>query len=208
MRTTVFDIETTDLAANFGRLLCCSFIDVVPGVPNLPKFTTTFRRDYKKWQGGKLTDDRKLAIAIRDRLEDADIIVGWNSILFDVPFVNTRLAAYGERPIQVGEKYGSHHIDLMYYAGGQSLRLGSRRLDVVTKFFGTTPKTPLTAEIWAEASVGDKEAMKQVVEHCEADVCATADVFPKLAPFVKKVQFNLSQVYPFLKDIPSTRPVI
>lgn len=200
MRATVFDIESTDLGGNFGRLLCCSFVDI--GTTKV----TTYRRDRAPYKGRRLTDDSKLALAIRDRLEQADIVIGWNSILFDAPFINARLAAIGERPLHVGEKYGSFHLDLMYYAGGQAMRLPGKRLDVVSKFFKVPNlKTPLTPEVWAEAAAGDKKALDEVVAHCEADVLATADVFPKLAPFVKKVQFNLSEVWPFLDQIPSRR---
>lgn len=202
MRATVFDLETTDLGGNFGRLLCSSFLDLGAD----PDTTTTYRRDMKPWKGRKLTDDGKLAVAIRNRLEQADIVIGWNSILFDVPFLNARLAAVGERPLKLGEKFGSFHLDLMYYAGGSSMRLGSKRLEKVTKFFHVAhEKTPLTEEVWADAASGDRDAMEKVVEHCIADVQATADVFPHLAPFVKKVQFNLSEVYQFLADIPSRR---
>lgn len=201
MRVTVFDIETTDLGANFGRLLACSFID-----HPFDGKVETYRRDYKKWAGKKLTDDSKLAVAIRDRLEAADIIVGWNSIMFDVPFINARLMHAGERPLRVGKTNATHHLDIMYYAGGQHMRIGSRRLDVVTKFFNVPNlKTPLTAEVWAEASVGDKAAMNDVVEHCEADVRATSDVLHKLAPHVKKIQFTLSEVWPFIGEIPSRK---
>lgn len=200
MRVTVFDIEATDLGGNFGRLLCCSFVDL--GSDKVE----TYRRDSKPWKGRKLTDDAKLAVAIRDRLEQADIIVGWNSILYDVPFINTRLVAAGERPIQVGERYGSHSLDLMYYAGGQSMRLPGRRLDLVARFFHCGhEKTPLTPEVWAEAATGDPESMELVVEHCEADVLVTREVFYKLAPFVKKIQFNLSDVWSFIEEIPSKK---
>lgn len=200
MKVTFFDIEATDLGANFGRLLCCSFVDL--GSDKV----RTFRRDAAPHRGRKLTDDRKLAVAIRDELESSDIIVSWNGILYDVPFINTRLTAYGERPVQVGEKYGSHHLDLMYYAGGQAMRLPGRRLETVSKFLKVdNAKTPLVPEDWAEAAIGDAEAMEKVVEHCEADVLVLRDVFPHLAPFVKKVTFNLSEVYPVIDQIPSRR---
>ena len=201
MQCTVFDIEATDLGGNFGRLLCCSFLDLGEKAK-----VETYRRDHKPWRGRKLTDDAKLAVAIRDRLEEADIIIGWNSILYDVPFINARLVAAGERPVRVGEKYGSHHLDLMYYAGGQSMRLPGRRLDTVAKFFHCdNQKTPLTPEVWAEAATGDKEAMAEVVAHCEADIKVTREVFKHLAPFVKKIQFNLGDVWTFIEQIDSRR---
>lgn len=114
MRVTFFDIEATDLGGHFGRLLCCSFVDLETGK------VETFRRDRKRWKGKSLTVDKKLAVAIRDKLEAADIVVSWNGILYDLPFVNSRLVAARERPIHIGEKYGSWHVDLMYYASGRA----------------------------------------------------------------------------------------
>lgn len=199
MKVVFFDTESTDLAASWGRLLCASFVTLDGNV-------YTFRGDRKPYIGKNKIDDSKLAVVIRDELEDSDIIVGWNSILHDVPLINARLAKAGERPLQLGEKYGVLNLDLMYYAGGQSMKIGGRRLDTVAKYFECeNQKTPLDGETWQLAGVGDKEAMDAVVEHCEADVLVLRDVFPHLAPGVKKFQFNLGEVYPFLTALPSRR---
>lgn len=144
--------------------------------------------------------------AIRDELERADMIVGWNSILHDVPLLNARLSAVSERPLKIGEKHGISHLDLMYYAGGQSMKIGSRRLDNVANFFDTSDtKTKLDGEIWQLAAAGEIEAMDQIVEHCEKDVLILREVWPRLAPHVKKFQFTLSEIWPFLGTIPSRR---
>lgn len=199
MRVTIWDLETTDLQANFGRLLCCSFVDL--GSDDVE----TFSRSKAKYKSGKWADndDGKLATAIRNRLEKADIIVGWNSILYDQPFLNTRLQATDERPLHVGQSYGSTHLDLMYYAGGQMMRAGGRRLETIAKFFNLAhQKTPLTPETWSKAAAGNTAALLEVEEHCEADVRVTRDVFWKLAPHIKKIQFTLADVYPWLLEIP------
>jgi len=196
MKVTFWDLETSDLGGNFGRLFCGSFVDLGADQPS------TFRRDVKPWRSARRSDDSKLAVAIRERLELADVIVGWNSILFDQPFLNARLLAAGERPLHVGEKYALPHVDLMYYARGQGMRIGSSKLDTVAKFFHSAhQKTPLLPEVWAMAIEGDKEAWNDIVEHCEADVLVLQDVWEKLAPLVKKVQFTLSEVWKFLPDI-------
>lgn len=200
MKVIAFDTESTDLSASWGRILCCSYTDVITGE------TWTHRADKKPWKGASLTDDSKLCIAIRDELETADIIIGWNSILHDIPLLNARLAVAGEKQVRLGEKYLTRHLDLMYYAGGQSLKIGGRRLDTVAKFFGTdNQKTPLDGKTWQDAAAGVKAAMDLVVEHCEADVLVLRDLFPKLAPYVQKFQFPLSEVWPFIDRIPSRK---
>lgn len=201
MRVTFWDIEATDLNANFGRLLCCSFLDLDGSE------VETFRSDQRKYKGKNAIDDSKLAVAIRDRLEASDIVVGWNSILYDAPFVNTRLALAGERPLRLTKDAGTLHIDPMWYAnGGSSLRIGSKKLDNVAKFFSCeNQKTPLTGPVWALAAAGDREAFDQVVEHCEADVRVLRDVWNHMTPFIKKHTFSLAEVADLLPLIPSRK---
>lgn len=200
MKVVFFDTESTDLAANWGRILCASFLTLGE------EEVLTYRKDSKPFVGKNKIDDGKLTRAIRNQLESADIIIGWNSILHDVPLLNARLADAGERPIHVGERHGSIHLDLMWYAGGQSMKIGGRKLDTVARFFGVEhEKTALDGETWQLAAAGDSTAMDEVVEHCEADVLVLRDVWPHLAPGVKKHQFTLSEVWPFLTEIPSRR---
>src|SRR5207253_9194144 len=105
--------------------------------------------------------------------ESADIVVGWNSILHDVPLLNARLARVGERPCNLDEKHGTRHLDAMYYVGGTSMKIGGRRLDTAAKFFDLeNQKTPLNGEVWQRAAAGDKKAMDQIVIHGEGDVVA------------------------------------
>lgn len=197
MKVIFFDTESTDLAASWGRILCCSFV----GIDGEPY---TFRGDRRPYIGRNKIDDSKLVRAIRDELERADMIVGWNSILHDIPLMNARLNLANERSVATGEKHATWHLDAMFYVGGQSMKIGGRKLDTAAKFFKVDhQKTPLDGEIWQLAGVGDKEAMDSVVEHCEADVLVLRDLWPYYAPHVKKFSFTLSEVYPFIGSIPS-----
>lgn len=199
MRVLFFDIESTSLSANWGRVLCTSFA-------GLEGSTWTLRRDEKPFRGKTKVDDAKLVKAIRDEIEDSDIIVGWNSILFDVPLLNARLAVAGERPIRVGAKHGTMHIDLMWYAGGSSMRIGGRKLATVSKFFGVEhSKTELDGDTWQLAAAGDYEAMDDVATHCEQDILVLRDLWPHLAPGIMKHNFAMSEVWKFIDKIPSRR---
>lgn len=198
MRVTFFDTESTDLAASWGRILCGSFVDLSSDD------VITHRRD--TFEQSTIIDDADVCAAIKDELEGSDIVVGWNSILHDIPLVNARLAANGMDPIRLGEKFGTYHLDLMWYSGGQSMKVGGRKLDTIAKFFqAENQKTPLNGETWQLAAAGNAEAMDSVVEHCEADVLVLRDLWPQLAPHVKKITFNLSEVYHVIEEIRSRR---
>lgn len=172
-----FDIEATSLKGNFGRLLCVS------GAEDNGK-VTTFRADDPELEGTRLRDDSRVAVAARDYLEQFDIIVGWNSKGYDIPFLNTRLLMAGERPVRT-----RWQIDLMWKAKKFSLALHSARLDAVAKTFRTPhQKTSLDPDIWLDAALLDKDAMDYVVEHCEADVLVLREVFRHLKPLLKELR--------------------
>lgn len=172
-----FDIEATDLKANFGRLLCMSVADMFGNV-------VTLRSDAPEFRGERVRDDRLLAIGCRDLLETYDVIVGWNSKKYDVPFIDSRLTIHDERPL----RKDIMHIDPMYKAGQFSLALQSRRLDSVAQTFRLDEqKTPIDPEFWMDAALGDSAAMDYVVEHCEADVLTLRAAFHRLKPLIRNV---------------------
>ena len=98
MRIASFDIETTDLKANMGIVLCASFHEIVP-----PGYFKNHHNKVNKPYTIKLniTDpydpnpDKELVIAIRDELETYNGIVTWNGKMFDLPFINARLMFHG-----------------------------------------------------------------------------------------------------------------
>lgn len=175
IRTIWWDLETTGLTAIMGRVLCCSFADSWGNVK-------TFR--YEDYPGTPIIDDGPLCVAIRDELEKAGHWVTWNGRLFDVPLLNARLLKAGERPL----RKDIMHTDLMYYARGQFVRIGSSKLVNVSTFVESPhQKTPLEWETWQLAATGDKDSMDLVVEHCEADVLTTRDVFAVLVPHLTTI---------------------
>lgn len=188
MKVVCWDLETTDLKAMMGTLLCCAFQEVVPegfyrnhrGVPPAPYLFKLERGQKDKYDPNP---DRTLAVRIRDELEKYNIIVGWNSKMFDAPFLNARLLSFGERPLQP-----QFHLDLMYYAGGVSNRIGSRKLVNVQKFLKLEDaKTQIEWDVWKAAGLGDPKAMKEVAHHCEMDVKVLGQAYWHLLPYVARL---------------------
>ena len=103
-----------------GQDLRRSFLDGETGE------VTTFRADEKPWRGRSKIDDSKLAVAIREHLERYKLIAGHNSKLFDIPFINARLAKHGERPVNV-----EWHMDTRWFLNSASMRIGSAKLENV-----------------------------------------------------------------------------
>jgi uncharacterized protein YprB with RNaseH-like and TPR domain len=169
----MFDIETTNLDASIGMILCAC-VKVMGG--------ETFTAVSRIPDGGYM-DDHKTVVTIRDWLESYDYVCTYYGTGFDLPYLNTRLLIHGERPIN-----RIRHVDL-YYTAKFQLKLHSNRLAVVAEtLFGTSDKTRVLGPVWTRAAQGDPKAMEYIVEHCQIDVEVLERVFNHLRGFV-----NLSE---------------
>ena len=176
----MFDLETSGLEGDVGRLLCGSILDVTSGK------MTSYRRDVLK--GKNRADDSKLAKALRDELEKYHITIGWYSKGFDIAFLNTRLVKAGLKPIR------SHlHLDPIWACKGwRGLKPRSAKMAVMSEFFNLGERKPgVDVDVWIDAAhAGDKAAMDILVERCEADVRITHELTIKLLDtgLIKSIQ--------------------
>ena len=180
MRVGVWDLETTDLVGDFGRLICAVIYDTKS------RKYTTFRND--EFAGpDNMQDDRELVVAVRDALETYHITVGWYSKGFDIPFLNTRLIYHGERPL------ARHlHLDSIWVCKGwRGLKARNGRLATIAEFFDLKDRKPgVDACVWIDARQGDVKAINEVVDRCKADVKITWQITERLmnAGLVKNIQ--------------------
>lgn len=180
MRIVAIDLETTDLKAMMGVLLCGSFQPIIPPEYDQPEAYTLFDSDPDLKDANP---DKELAVGLRDEIEKYDCIVTWNGKMFDIPFLNARLLKHHERPVRV-----KFHFDAMYQAGYSANRIGSKKLVNVQKFLDCTEaKTDIVWDVWKLAIKGDDEALAQVIEHCEQDVKVLAEVYWRLLPYLKNL---------------------
>ncbi len=176
LRSVAWDLETTDLHALMGRILCCSFHDMETGE------TWTLRGDRGEFHNSDdPIDDSALAVAIRDTLEQYDVLISYNGILFDHKMLKARLLKAGER---MPEKRWI--VDPMW-----NIRTNfkmSSKLANVTKFVGGEEKPAPTWDDWQRAAAGHKGGMDVIVDRCEADVRILADVARRIKPTIQQLQ--------------------
>lgn len=168
----MFDLETSNLDANFGEILCGCI------KPLYGKITTFAIPTFEAGDPWTLISDNEVAVQLRDELRKYDYIVTWFGTRFDMPYLTTRLIDSRE------EKIGPiRHLDL-YYTSRWKLKLHSNRLAAVGDFlFGKTKKDNYAGNTWMQALRGHKPAIDYVVKHCEKDVEELERVFEELAPF-------------------------
>ena len=182
MKVVAYDLETSDLNAFMGRVLCASFqriidLDFLNDIPaKYHPAPYTLRLDDKRFYNpDDPSDDSKLVVAIRDELSKYNTVVSWNGKMFDNRFLNAKLAEYKEAPLST-----QFHYDPMWTVRN-SLRIGSSKLVNVQKFLNLTEsKTDITWKEWQRALSGSKDAMDVVAYHCEQDVKVLVEAYWRL----------------------------
>jgi uncharacterized protein YprB with RNaseH-like and TPR domain len=178
----VFDIETSNLNADFGIILCAVIMDV--NTKEIKILRWDEMPEFKKDR----SSDKQLCQAIKKELESYDVIIGYNSSKFDIPFLNTRLIKNGCEMLT-----GIKHIDLLYSVR-YHLKLSRNTLENLTDFLETKDrKTKVDGSQWTKALVmagtpKGKKAMDYIVEHCVYDVKTLAEVFGEIKDTIKVIK--------------------
>lgn len=168
MKVAYFDLETWDLKPQFGPILAASVLDYGTGEMR------TFRvDDYKRRRKAvDMTDDHALCVDLRDHLETFHLTSGWYSKGFDLTHLRSRLVLHKERPLKE-----MLHLDcIWHYKGWRGLRPMSSKMKHVSEFLGLERKPDVEPEVWMKAKGGNRKAMDEVCERCEADVRITAAI--------------------------------
>ena len=175
MRIATFDIETTQLDATYGRILCACF-----------KFTD--EDQVRTVKAPRYKDEPRALAKIVEIYNKADIFVTWNGKMFDVPFVNARLMIRrnddDRLPSILDPK--KFHIDLMWMC--KKLRTRGSRMDGAAKDLRTRhQKYDVPGEDWIRAADGDRDALDRIVRHCEFDVEITEDLLDRFRPYLRRI---------------------
>lgn len=176
--TLVIDIETTDLAADRGVVLCVCYES-----SKHPGEICTLRNDEisKGWKKGRRGDDKEIVRRTNTVIREHDVVVAHNGQRFDLPFLRTRAMRWGLPALE--EPKIVDPLAILW----RKHRLRSNRLGALSDILGLSDKkTPLDLSVWADAMLnGSKSAMDLIVEHCEADVRVLSGVLPHVTPYVK-----------------------
>lgn len=152
------DIECSNLSADFGIVLSYAIAD---GSSN-----KIYKRCITKNELKTCLDKKVVESCIKD-MSKFDRLVGYYSSRFDIPFLRTRAIALGLDFPEVGFMY---HNDL-YFTVRNKLKLSRNRLDVACEaLFGSTIKTKIKPTHWIRALMGEKEALKYILDHNVRDV--------------------------------------
>lgn len=177
-RSAIYDLETTDLNGQIGRILC--------GVILMfdPEELYVFRADqYEAWKVGRRSDDREVCGDILAVLECADIHLAHNGRFFDRKFLSTRAIAHEFRPVQPQKLFDPCQ------KAREQFRLASNSLESVADHLNIPiKKTPFESNVWARAMLdGNQTDMDYIVDHCVRDVFVLTHISRRIAPWVKNL---------------------
>lgn len=165
MRIGFFDIEASNLSANYGILLTACIKPY--GENNITKIV-------------KKSTNKVDTLAVKETikaLNQYDLIVTWYGVRYDVPFIKTRALL---KNIPFGIDPRIRHLDL-WDACRKYMKFTSNRLDTVSTDLGFAEKTRISGEIWNKAVQGDSKAVAYVLHHNVKDVQVLEKVYNSFA---------------------------
>jgi uncharacterized protein YprB with RNaseH-like and TPR domain len=170
-RILVYDIEATNLDADFGYVLAIGYKWL--GEP--ASSTKVLSLDeFPRYEVDR-TDDRQILKAFEKVYLQADAILHYNGARYDEPYVNTRRLIHGMDPLPRRPR-----IDLLYTAKS-TFRMRGKSLDRVAKTLRTkNQKSPVAGHHWVRAMSGYRASLQYIVKHCRADVLVLEEVYMRL----------------------------
>lgn len=174
MRLISWDLETSNLNADYGVILCAGWKVVGEGRPHIISI-----RDFPLYEKDP-TNDREVLKALSDVLLTADCWLTWYGTYFDIPFLNTRLLYHGLPIVPPNHA----HID-GWKTSRNRLKLRNNRLNTVQDFLGlANEKDAVKGPIWIRAISGDQRALRYIESHCRKDVLVLEEAYERLKPLI------------------------
>lgn len=140
--------------------------------------------DSKKVEFRSVHHDGKQTMlnAIHQLMDEADVIVGWNSKAFDIKHLHREFLEAGMTP-------PSPHQDLdLMLTAKQRFKLPSNKLDYVAQLLGVGAKVKHTGfQLWLDCMAGNEKAWRMMKRYQIQDVNLLLDVHDKLRPWIKSV---------------------
>lgn len=173
-RLGFFDIEASNLDADYGQCLCWCIKE--GGSDKIHEA----RLSLADVEAG--IEDKRIIQECVDTFGKFDRIVTYYGTGFDLPFVRARALITGV-PFPA---YGSlKHRDL-YYLIRNKFKLSSRRLEnACRQLLGSTEKTRIDAKYWRQAVRGEKKSIDYIIDHCRKDVLDLERLYVKTEQFQK-----------------------
>ena len=184
-RILVVDIETKLIDVRTFAIRD-QYLDIKQ-IRDIPKSARTIHCIGYKWLG-----DRKAHVLsewehgysgmirrIRDLLDEADGVIGFNHVNFDMKKMRGQFALEGIDDIKPPT-----NIDI--YKTVRNMGFPSSKLDYIAQAFGIGRKVKHPGfEMWDDTLDGCPKAQRKMAKYCAGDVRLTEDVYFRLRPYIQ-----------------------
>lgn len=171
-----FDLETTDLKADFAIILCGC-------VKPFGKKPIVFRSDdYSSWKDNR-SNDKAIVKDISDELRKHAIIMTHYGTGFDIPFLRAKMMHFGMEPLP--SMFG---IDT-YRIAKNNFKVSSRGLKNLVYYAGVGAKGSVERCQWERASLdGARDAMDEIVQYNILDCEVLESLAMVSFPYLKSIR--------------------
>jgi len=153
-----FDLETTNLTADFSIIMCAC-------IKPFGQDAIVFRGDsYPTWRENR-SNDQPIVVDITNELSKHAVVLTHYGTNFDIRYLRGKLARYGlpNLPPMFG-------VDT-YQVAKQNFKVSRRRLETLGEYFQLGEKSGVKGNLWLDASLnGNSRALDAIVAHCIVDV--------------------------------------
>ena len=123
---------------------------------------------------------KEMLDALHELMEEADVLVGWNSQAFDSKHIKREFLENGYLPPSPYKE-----LDLMRVVRSQ-FKFPSNKLDYVSQKLGVGAKVKHSGfQLWIDCMAGNKKAWKEMKEYQIQDVNLLIDLYDVLLPWIK-----------------------
>lgn len=166
-RAVVWDLETTGLDTFMGKIVVASFLDLHTGEIK----TRDIIQDKKGYDEG----ERRLVAWTLDQIQQADVLVGHNTVGYDLSMVRGRAAQHG-LPYVLPKRT---HIDtLQVLRHGLRARIQGNSLENALDFFhATSTKYKPSKHVWHGIKHLNPADIQEARVRCEEDVRGNAELW-------------------------------
>jgi uncharacterized protein YprB with RNaseH-like and TPR domain len=174
-----FDIESSDLKANFGIMLSYCIKDNSSDTMYYDAITEEDMHDGM--------DKRVVKHCIED-MRRFDRLVSHYGTKFDIPFIRTRALIHKLDFPTIGE---INHTDT-YYMAKRLLCLNSNRQGTVAEAVqGDDIKTRISPKYWIQALRGEKKAIEYILDHNKKDAIQLEGNYKALVKYTRNLKKSI-----------------
>lgn len=178
-RILYYDIETTNLGADFGVILMFGYqwsdeeeTKIISMADHLNKV-----KKLEPYEADLVIIDEIIAL-----MEQADVRIGHYSKRFDSKFVQTRAAFHGRPPILEAPEVDTWEI------ARRAFKLQSNRMANIAEYFGLDEqKSKLPKRTWYNANHYQEQALKDMEQYCMQDVRTQKAMTERIMPYAKNL---------------------